>query len=315
MIDGALELYKQLSSYARMKEMVDNGETESLHLECKAPIEPRLTKDVQSHLAKALSGFSNTAGGIVIWGVSTTKHSHSGLDVMTQIEPIGNIDHFEKQIHSRIPSLTTPPISGYLTKVIKRRKADTKGLIIAYIPKIESDPIQSARDNHFYYRTGDDFTLAPYEIIKRLFAATESPDVYGRLYVGMSKKLQDGAWEIPIGVENRSSAVAENVMLYVEILNPDACQHIRATSLSDVSNINPGKKIYTTDFNKAIHRGLNIMGGNIILKMHEGKTAKKKVEISIAIYANKMRAKVCRATVHITKQNCSVAKYEDDFLY
>ena len=86
MIDGAFELYKQISSFARLKDLVDNAEAETLHLECKAPTEPKLTKDVQSHLAKAASGFANTAGGIIIYGISTTKHAHSGLDVLTQVE-------------------------------------------------------------------------------------------------------------------------------------------------------------------------------------------------------------------------------------
>ena len=128
MIDGAFELYKQISSFARLKDLVDNAEAETLHLECKAPTEPKLTKDVQSHLAKAASGFANTAGGIIIYGISTTKHAHSGLDVLTQVELIGNVAYFEKQIHGRIPTLTTPPVTGYATKIIRRRKTDTKGV-------------------------------------------------------------------------------------------------------------------------------------------------------------------------------------------
>lgn len=109
MLDGSDYLFASLSTYADLKELIDNGEAEGLYLECKAPAEPRLTRDLRAHLAKAISGFSNTAGGVVIWGISTTKHAQSGLDVLTQLAPIGECRRFQQQVEKAIPSLTTPP--------------------------------------------------------------------------------------------------------------------------------------------------------------------------------------------------------------
>ncbi|KKL12203.1 hypothetical protein LCGC14_2538090, partial [marine sediment metagenome] len=127
MPDASYDVYKNLSSYKRLEELIGDGETENLYLECKAPSIPRLNKELQVHLAKSVSGFSNTTGGIVIYGISTTKHSHSGLDVLTQIEPLGNVQKFEQQIHRTIPTLSTPPILNFHTKTIKKKASDSKG--------------------------------------------------------------------------------------------------------------------------------------------------------------------------------------------
>jgi predicted HTH transcriptional regulator len=90
MSDGAKQLYDSLAQYSDLDELIKGAEAEGLYLECKAPTAPQLTRDLRNTLGKALSGFSNTEGGIIIWGISTTKHAQSGLDVLSQIEPIGN---------------------------------------------------------------------------------------------------------------------------------------------------------------------------------------------------------------------------------
>ncbi len=159
MPDASYDVYKNLSSYKRLEELIGDGETENLYLECKAPSIPRLNKELQVHLAKSVSGFSNTTGGIVIYGISTTKHSHSGLDVLTQMEPLGNVQKFEQQIHRTIPTLSTPPILNFHTKTIKKKASDSKGVVVTHIPKNDGDPVQSAQDNLFYFRSGDDFTI------------------------------------------------------------------------------------------------------------------------------------------------------------
>ena len=315
MADAALELYNQLSSYARLKELIDNGESEGLHLECKALTEPRLTRDIQAHLAKALSGFSNTAGGVIIWGISTTKHSHSGLDILTQIEPTGNCENLQKQIHSRIPTLTNPPVLGFRTKTIKKQKGDSRGIVLVHIPQTQGDPVQSAKDNLFYFRTGDDFSVAPYEIIKRLFASTETPDLYPLLHSNLATVQEDGSWKIPIGVENRSSAIAERGLVSVEVSNPAACESVTVTKFRDTSNFNPGKKIFMENISGVVHKGLSLVLGDLRIKMKIRKRPKRRLDLIICLYANKMRARQVRFTIQLTKTNLVIQDVADTYLY
>lgn len=275
MADAGFALFTSLSNYVDLQELVDNGEAEGLHLECKAPASPKLNQDSKIHLAKAVSGFSNTAGGVIIWGISTTKHDHSGLDVLTQLEPIGRCRHFEQQVNKTIPTLATPAIFGAETKIIRERLTDTKGIVLAYISKLDGDPVQSNLDHLFCFRGGDDFPIAPYDMIKRLFAASESPNIYPLLVSHSVELRDDGFWEIPIAVTNHSTAIAEHVAVFIRIVGPDACESVLAEGCSDVSNLNPGQQVFEKKVQSVVHRGLDMRITTLKVKMKAGELPKR----------------------------------------
>lgn len=316
MSDAALEYYKNLSSWKRLKGLIDDGETEGLHLECKSPAGASLNKGLKDKLAISLSGFSNAEGGVVLWGVSTTKHNHSKLDVLSQLEPIANCISFEKQVKIAIPTLTTPSILNCQTKLIKQRKTDTRGIIAAYIPKTLGDPLITTTDNVFYFRSSDEFVHAPYELVKRLFSVTDVPDVYPTFTKELVKLETDGSWKIPILIENRSTAFADDVDVSVTIANPSACESILATPpFVDTSHINPGKKIFMLSIDRGIHRGMPIVFDGLIIKMKTSKRSKRRLDISMTTYANRMRAREVKYTLSLAKSKFTVKTVSDKHLY
>ena len=315
MSDASYQVYANLSSYHRLRELIADGETEGLHLECKAPSTPRMTKDLQVHLAKAISGFSNTAGGVVIWGMSTTKHRHTGLDVLTQVEPLGSAVTFEQQVNRLIPTLATPAILNFDTKVLRQKSSDSRGVVIAHIPKAIGDPVQSNQDGLFYFRSGDEFSVAPYEMIKRLFSATESPDLHPVFSADLVKCQEDGSFRIPIGIENRSSTIAEHVTVSFKIMNVTACESIKSDKFYDSSDVNPGQKIYFSKFDGVVHRKLTQILGHIIIKMKKGKRLKRRLDIEITLYANKMVARQVSYTANLATKSCTFRQVSDKQLY
>jgi hypothetical protein len=306
MQSAASQIFETLSSYVAVENMIESADSEGLHLECKAPTDPRLVREQKAKLAQAISGFANTAGGVIVWGVSTTKHEHSGLDVITQVEPIARIGMFADQVEKAVPTLTTPPILNSSTKVLKRASSDSKGVAVTIIPKAEGDPVQSNLDNLFYFRSGDEFVIAPYEMIRRLFSATQSPDLHAVFHSEIVTLLPDGRWEIPIAVRNDSSAIAENVVVYVSIANPDACENIECKGFRDVSSINPGKRVFSFTLTQVVHRGLNEMAGSLLFKMKVARRAKRNLGLSVTLYANRMRARRQEAKILLAKKGFSV---------
>lgn len=315
MSDAALEIFNNLSTWESLQALIDDGETEGLHLECKSPLHPSLNRDMKIKLSKALSGFSNTAGGVILWGIATTPHSHSKLDVISQLEPIGNCAAFEKQVRVAIPTLTTPSVLKFQTKIIKRLKTDTKGVIVAYIPFTPGDPLLNNIDNVFYFRSSDEFITAPYELIKRLFSISDVPDVYPMFTEKLVKLETDGSWSIPIIVNNRSIAFAEDVDVSVTIKNPSSCESITVTGFTDNSSLNPGDKIFTTELNRGIHRGMPIVAGRLKIKMKKGKGVKRRLDLSISTYANRMRARNVKYTLTLAKSKFKISIIKDDYIY
>ena len=151
MSDAATKFYDSLESYADVDALVARAEAEGLYLECKAPHEPRVNKGVSAKLAEALSGFSNTSGGVILWGVSTTTHEHSKLDVLTQMEPIGKVRQFAQDLDRTIPRLTTPAVLGFSTKVLLEKPSSTRGVAVTLVQQTKGDPVQSTVDSHFHF--------------------------------------------------------------------------------------------------------------------------------------------------------------------
>jgi len=187
MNDASLTLFESINQYSDLESLIENGQAENLYLECKAPSSPKFGRDQKANLAKIISGFSNTNGGVVIWGISTSNNLHDGLDILVQIEPVGTCKNFAARLSSNIPMLTTPPVLNISNKVIMKKANDTKGVILTHIPKYVGDPIQSNEDNMFYFRSGHEFTVAPYEMIHRLFLSTISPDLFPSIAVDLIK--------------------------------------------------------------------------------------------------------------------------------
>lgn len=306
LLDAALIRYKELDSWARLSELIAAGEAEGLHLEAKAPTEPRLTKDQKEYLAKAVSGFANTAGGVILWGMSTTKHAHSGLDVLTQLEPIGDCNALLQQIQRTVPTLTTPPVVACTSKILVAKPGDTRGVIVTHIPHHPQAPVQSNSDHVFYFRSGDDFHPAPYEVIRKLFGATESPDLQPALDGRLVKREADGSWNVPLVVVNNSAAVAEHLSASVHIENPGACETIQVTGFNDASGVNPGKRIFMQEAAGVTYQHLNRIMGAIIVRMKVGKRPKRRLVFTITLFASKMAPRRVQFVVQLAKKGFSV---------
>lgn len=310
--DPSLILFQSLASWQDLQDLIDNGEAEGLHLECKAPSSPKLNQDSQALLAKALSGFSNAAGGIIIWGMSTTKHSHSGLDVLTQLEPIGNCQQFARLVENKIPLLATPMVQGTQTKVIKEHSKDTRGVAITHIPQSHGDPVQSNKDHRYYFRTGDAFEPAPHEMIRRLFHAVESPDLRPLVKPELTKLSKKGHWIIPISIKNHSVAIGEHVYVSVKVLNASSCKSIETSILRDVSGINPGEKVFHSSPDFVIHRGMDMIVGTLYVRF---KPRKRALRLEITVYANRMKAREVEISLQLLKTKRTVKQTREKLLY
>jgi len=312
----ALTLFKSLDSFSKLQELIDNGEAEGLHLECKAPSAPQLTRELKAKLAEAMSGFSNTNGGVIIWGISTTRHAHSRLDVLTQIEPVGHCRKLAQQIDNAIPQLTYPVVQVPPSTVVYPSKGDSKGIVITYIPPTLGDPIQSVLDRKFYFRNGDEFAELPYEILKRLFTGTIGPDltpVFDSQLVKLENNNQ--TWKIPIILVNNSSAASEHTQVVVSILNRHACATIVPVTFSDAAAVNPGKCIYIAEITKPIYRGLHFVVGEFIVQMKKERRSKRLLKLAITVYSSKMRAREWKMDIQLAKRGFSVKHVGDGYLY
>jgi len=138
------------------------GEPESFRVEFKTkedPRVPRLSKADKRNLGKALSGFSNADGGLLIFGIKTKRQNQQ--DVAESLHPISEIRAFKQEIDGRMPEILRPANSNVESYVIESKSDGTSGyLLIAIHPSDMRPHMSMAPDHQKYFRRSVEGTLA-----------------------------------------------------------------------------------------------------------------------------------------------------------
>lgn len=86
------------------------GRRENLHLDFKTLASSHLrSADDKHNFAKALSGFANSDGGIVVWGVDARKDAQ-GVDCAQQLKPIAEVAVLVPRLNSLTSDLVSPSV-------------------------------------------------------------------------------------------------------------------------------------------------------------------------------------------------------------
>lgn len=137
-------------------EMIDafvaDEQEEHLALEFKtvASVDMKAGPD-KKNFAKALSGFANSAGGVVVWGVATKKNA-ARQDVAESSSPISNVAMLVARLKEFTPLYVTPPIAGVEHRALAF--ADGTGFAATYIPASDGGPHMALVGLDRYYKRG-----------------------------------------------------------------------------------------------------------------------------------------------------------------
>jgi hypothetical protein len=171
----AQELYESIvgGGLPFLERMVAEAWGEDLHLDYKEAERGSAPMSIgdRRNLAKAVSGFANSDGGVVCWGVSCRKAAPDEPDVANDLKPIADIQLFYSDITRFSAELVSPAVSGVEHTVIPHER--DMGFVVTFVPRSDGEPhMARAKGQHrFYYRAGESF---------RPMEAFQLADRYGR---------------------------------------------------------------------------------------------------------------------------------------
>ena len=122
--------------------------------------------DDRRTFGKALSAFSNSAGGLLIWGVDCRKNT-DGIDCAQERAPISEIERFQSQANDLVGQLLQPKHDGVRVAAIQASQKPDTGYLLVAIERSERRPHRSEAKGHnqYFKRAGSSsFAMEHYDI-------------------------------------------------------------------------------------------------------------------------------------------------------
>lgn len=161
-------------------EFIINQQTEELFLDFKQAVSmgknfTTLHRDDRKNLSKAISGFGNSEGGVIIWGVECSRDLEIG-DVAKAKVKVKNVHRFLSWIENAISGCTIPSHNTVRNHIISCDD-NGDGFLATFIPRSEIAPLMTTTNAAIYIRSGSNNVPAPYAVIAGMFGRRPQPNV------------------------------------------------------------------------------------------------------------------------------------------
>ena len=161
-------------------DFIINSQTDELFLDFKQAVSvgknfTTLHRDDRKNLAKAISGFGNSEGGVIVWGVECSRDIEIG-DVARAKVKVKNVYRFLSWLENAISGCTIPSHNKVRNHIISADE-NGDGFIATYIPKSDIAPLMTTTGNTIYIRSGSNNVPAPYSVIAGMFGRRPQPNV------------------------------------------------------------------------------------------------------------------------------------------
>jgi hypothetical protein len=160
-------------------------EQETNHLEFKKKEHPEvvdLDPVDKDNIAKAMSAFANTGGGVLVLGMDAGAGGQRGqaFDRVQAVLPISNVEAFGGSLERRLRTFTEPPIRGL--DLLSVADPETGGGVVAiYVPETTGGgphrAVAASREvnDRYYMRTASGDQTIPHPFLAALFAYALPP--------------------------------------------------------------------------------------------------------------------------------------------
>lgn len=196
-------------------EWVQDRTEESLHLDFKraaADGQP-FHKDDETNLSKELSGFANTEGGVIVFGIETTRDRATKVDRVEGARSIKNLQLFEEAVRSRLVNATTPPIAGVMVTRVENRKEPGTGIVAIFVPQSDGGPHRASGaskdvNDRYFMRIATGTVTMPHPLLAAMFGVRPPPKLHLSLY-----RIQDGFNRLRLTVKNVGRGSATGLLI------------------------------------------------------------------------------------------------------
>jgi hypothetical protein len=219
---GEPERLYQAIDLAMIKRFAAERMVEDLHLEFKAPENVR---GAEVALAKALSGFANSDGGVVVWGVHAEKVRRVEA-AREPLKPINRLKAFKSRLEELTGCAVNPTVNGVLHKEVPEEGGEDQGYAVTLVPASDGTPhMAKLGEDRYYKRSGSAFLRMEHFELEDMFGRRPRPKLtlYSDVRRGSSTsggRLRTSECNVVLGVLNEGRGVARAPYLVVRVNQP-----------------------------------------------------------------------------------------------
>jgi hypothetical protein len=231
-VSRAREFFDQIKAAADpasfLSGMVAAKKTENDFLEFKGA--GRISdQQAKEYWSQALSGFANTEGGVLVWGIRADKIADPAdpsrkIDAASSLDLVPNQPSFLQLPKDVRLEATVDPVPGVDYAHYQHTPGDTAGFVVCLVPESGQKPHRAQLDpkRQYYQRIGDSFVILPHSLLRTLFYP-RSQAVF-RAMAKMSRNSDAGPAgpgtavarvSCSVGLRNVGTATAYNVVVAV----------------------------------------------------------------------------------------------------
>ena len=236
------ETFDQLD-WATVASYVELKQEEHLHLDFKTVKNAELTSgDDKRNIARCISGFANSTGGIIIWGDDARKNS-DGIDCATAIVELRKPAVLVSRLNTLSGDATSPIIDGLRHKPIVNSESGG-GVVATLVPESDGGPYMALLGEQRYYkRSGDSFYQMEHFDLEDMFGRRQKPNLE---IVIQPSKVENGVEHHSILIRNNGRAVARHAGFLMTLQNVEI-KNVSGAQLENHSGINAGKPVVGWD--------------------------------------------------------------------
>lgn len=127
-------------------------------------------QDAKRTWSKALAGFANTQGGVLIWGIDARKDHATGIDAACGLSLVKNPSAFKSRLNELHHQATEPPVLDVEIEAYSIAGTSDEGFVVCYIPESPFKPHRAEHaERQYFIRVGDDFVVPSVSLLRNLF--------------------------------------------------------------------------------------------------------------------------------------------------
>lgn len=298
----------------KIREFVSNKQEENLTLDFKTINRADLShRDDKQNFAKAISGFANSIGGIIVWGVEARKNDQ-GIDCACGFKEITSLSLFLSKLNEFTGQFVDRIVEGIEHKKIVT--SDDKGFVVTVVPESNAGPhMAKAGEDRYYKRSGGSFYKMEHFDIEDMFGRRKKPKLSLRTDIIQTEKESGPRGTffecgIVVNIENFGRGIAKYISLALKVNSPYTIGQYGLDSFGrfGINRLGPVGRWqvrFIGNTNIFIHSEAFLEITIIKRKILEGCTQLEDLEIEYEIMAEEMKAvrdkKIIKGTEILSK--------------